>query len=378
MRRASDSTLMSLFGAMTCLLCGCTTLLPETDLCAPGSGPSPAVDHAQPIAGGENHPVSIAVSGGNVVWADQGPPQQDVREGSIVALSLCSGAQRVLARQQSRPSALVVVADVVYWINAGMMNGEGEVWRIPLGASEGAATQLAMEELRPSALAVEGDIVYWCNRGDLDAMGASVPGTGTLRRLKLAGGSVETLASALDAPSALAVRDGVVVWTEQGRGALIDIDPNDGKTELTASYAEASGSVSRLDTNGAGPATRTAEQQDSPVAIALDPQRTVWLDRGLYRGTGSVQRSDGAPLGTGFDFPGGIALDGELVYVAVTGAIDEHEEGHILRQGLDGQSFDLAASQQLPMAIAADRHLAYWVNFGDLTTTNGQVLVRFK
>src|SRR5262249_43833660 len=155
-------------------------------------------------------------------------------------------------------------------------------------------------------------------KGDLDAQGVSVPGSGSIRRYDPARGQSETLVDKLDAPSALSVHDGVVLFATSGRGALIDIDPNDGKTELIATYTQNTGAIYQLDATGQR--QLIADKQDSPVAVSQDSSRIYWLNRGLFRGSGTVQRSDGMSVASGLDFPGGMFVSDGAVFVAVTGA----------------------------------------------------------
>src|SRR4029079_1801954 len=117
-----------------------------------------------------------------------------------------------------------------------------------------------------------GDQIYWANRGEVDATGITVPGTGTVRRLDPALAAPITVADSLDAPSAIAAASGILVWANAGRGALIDIDPADGKTELVATYEQDTGSLQRLDPGATAPQL-IAGGQDAPVAVARDGDR---------------------------------------------------------------------------------------------------------
>jgi hypothetical protein len=71
-------------------------------------------------------------------------------------------------------------------------------------------------------------------------------------------------------------------------------------------------------------------------------------------------------------------LDGDDIYVAVTGAEDEPREGHISRHRLGVPELQIASSQQLPRAITVDRHLIYWVNYGTTNAPDGEVLARWQ
>jgi hypothetical protein len=195
-----------------------------------------------------------------------------------------------------------------------------------------------------------------------------VPGTGALRRFD---GTSTTLVGALDAPAAVAVRDGVVTWASEGRGMLVDLD---GNGQLVPSFEKNSGAVERW---VGGMRSVVASQEDSPVAVIVDAAHTWFVTRGQKRGSGALAREDGVQQ-SGFDFPGGLFVDGNDAFIAVTGAEDEMQEGHIIRARVGADPLDIAGAQQLPRAVAADRHLVYWVNFGRLDVPDGQLLVRYK
>jgi hypothetical protein len=360
--------------ALAPLLTACTALLPANSICPPGQGPAVGATTAQPLASGENHPVAIAVLGGTMFWLDQGPPAQEVDEGSVVSREVCSGVQRVLARKQSRPTALVLnVADGhAYWVNGGRSNASGQLCRVAIDGSETDATCLLSGEARPSAIALDGGSVYFTDKGDLAADGTFVPGSGSLRRYDLASGAVTTVVDTLDAPTGVIAANGVVTWTSAGRGALVDID---GNGMPVPTFAPGSGAVERWQ---GGQRTVVGSALDSPVALASSPTHLYWIDRGVLRGTGRLHRED-LVVTDGLDFPGGLAVDGtgsaDQAFAAVTGAEDEDSEGRVSRLQLGVPEQQLASDQQLPKAIAVDHHLLYWVNYGHPPLTDGQVVV---
>jgi hypothetical protein len=361
------------FAIAALLLGGCTPLLPGDQLCPQGRGPVPGVSQPQTLGEGENHPVAIAVTGGTLFWLDQGPPNQTSDEGTVVSRDLCSGIQRVLVRgSQSRPGAMALDGGFLYWVNVGRMNGTGELKRVAQNGDDQDVRPLSSPEKRPSAIAIDSGMVYFVNQGDLDPNGVFVPGTGSLRRYELSTGTVTTLVSGLDAPSGVAAAGGVVTWTASGRGALVAIDPPPAMPIPT--FAEGTGSIERLRD---GQREMIAGGLNAPVAVVMSATHTWWLDRGVRRGSGRLMRED-ATSATGLDFPGALAVDGDDVYVAVTGAEDEMLEGHISRHRLGVPEQKLVSSQQLPRGIAVDKHLVYWVNFGRIVAPDGQVLARWK
>jgi hypothetical protein len=345
-----------------CLLLGaCTPLEPGDALCPPGQGPVVGSSDVQTLGEGENHPVALAVLGGTLFWLNEGPPLQEVDEGSVVSRDLCSGVQHVLARGLSRPQAMVLAPDEghIYWVNSGRSNGNGSMCRVALDGDDQDVRCLVSGLRHPSAIAREGTTLYVAQKGDLAGDGTYVPGTGAITRFDGAAGSETVLVDGLDAPSGVAVLGGVVSWTAEGKGALVDIDRNG---ELHATVAEGTGSVEQL---RGGARLALASGLDAPIAVAAGASHTYWVTRGVRRGTGGVFRED-ASIASGLDFPGALALDagGEPVHVAITGAADEEAEGHISVFTLGAPERSLASAQQLPRAIAVDRHLVYWVNFG--------------
>jgi hypothetical protein len=352
------------------VVAGCTSLQAENQLCPPGSpGPVPNVSQPQTLGEGENHPVAIAAVGATTLWLDQGPPTQTSDEGTVVARDLCSGKQTILVRQkQSRPSALVVDQGLVYWVNAARDNGMGSLMKVDV---QGAMPELQLSkgEKRPSAIAIDGGTIYFVNEGDIDATGVFVPGTGQLRKYE--NGQATTLVDGLDAPTGVAVRNGVVMWSAAGQGALVDIDGNGVKIPT---FAEGTGSIEKLEN---GQRTVLAMGLNAPIAVAKTEQHNFWMERGVKRGTGKLSRDDTMIAG-GLDFPGDFTVDGDDFYTAETGSEDEIMEGKVFRDHLGVPEVQIAASQQLPRAITTDAHLLYWVNFGRLDTPDGQVLARWK
>jgi hypothetical protein len=346
-------------------LVGCTPSQPSTAICPAGHGPVRGMPQPQVLADGKNHPNALLVDGGTVYFVDQGPPLQASAEGEIVALDVCSARQTLLASQQARPAGLVLEGGTLYWAAAGLTDGAGQVCRLAPG---GMPDCFATGEARPAAVAVENGVVYWVNRGRVAADGTFVPGTGALRRFD---GASTTLVDTLDAPSAVAVRGGVVTWASEGRGMLVDLD---GNGMLEPSFEKNSGAVERW---AGGTRSVIVAQQDAPIALVVDAAHTWFVNRGQKRGAGALAREDGVLQG-GFDFPGGLFVDGSDAFIAVTGAEDEMQEGHIVRVRPGADPLDIAGAQQLPRAIAADRHLVYWVDFGRLDIPDGQLLVRYK
>src|SRR5207253_310386 len=146
-------------------------------------------------------------------------------EGAVVARDLCSGTQRVLARnRQSRPAALALDGGFLYWVNAGSANGSGELKRVATSGDDQDIRPLSAGERRPAAIAIQGGMIYFVDQGDLDGNGVFVPGTGALRRFDPATGLTTTLVDGLDAPGGVAASVGGVTWSAAGRGALVDID----------------------------------------------------------------------------------------------------------------------------------------------------------
>jgi hypothetical protein len=355
------------------LVGACTPLLAGGDLCPPGRGPAPLMDF--PLAMAQNRPVAVTVRAGFIYWINQGPA--GTPEGEVKRVDLCSRTlPTALAASQPRPTALLVDGEAIYWANEGLADGQGEVWRANLDGS--GASQLASAQDRPSALAVDASAIYWTSLGARDPQGFIIAGTGSVWRLDR-GGTLKRLVDRRDAPSAIAVRDGVVYFTEAGAGAIVDLNPA-GPPMPTPTVGKGSGTVQRIATDGT--LTALATGADDPVALTVDGDGVLWLDRGVFPGSGALWRSSAGATGSvrgGLDFPTAFVRDGDAIYVSVTGAEDETREGRVARVGLVAQDLvDFAVSQQLPRGVALDGNLVYWVDYGTPSTTDGVVLARFK
>jgi hypothetical protein len=364
----------------------CTALRPEDELCPAGRGPIRGLPDPQVLASGENHPVALAVTGATLLWLDQGAPLQAAAEGSVVRLDYCTGNQQILARAQNRPSALALDATsrMLFWVNQGQTDGQGELWQVPIDGTERYATRLMMNEDHPTGVALDGTYVYWVNEGKRDSSGLSLPGGGSLRRMNLQDSRVETLAENLDAPSALVVAQGYVYVALAGTGAMVNIDPGGTEPITEVTFEVGSGSVIRVEAApGRQPSTVTSAQ-NYPFALSFSGGQLYILNHGVLRSTGQVVvagglAGSGSVIADSLDFPTAMAVDSGTIYVAATGRFDEVAEGHLLmEETLTNVVTDVVGDQQLPRGIALDTHLVFWVNFGTLDTTDGDVRALFR
>jgi hypothetical protein len=126
------------------------------------------------------------------------------------------GAPELLRDEQARPSAIVARDDTLYWANAGLDLGQGEILSMAKDGS-GAITTIAIGQTYPAAIAVDATHVYWINEG-------TDPGyaDGSLRRCARAGcaGPPEILLEPLMDPRGLALDDDAVYVTTFGAGKV--------------------------------------------------------------------------------------------------------------------------------------------------------------
>ena len=144
--------------------------------------------------GGWNHPVGLAVSGGNVYWGDLSP-------GEILMAPVGGGATTTLVAGIA-PIALAADATSIYWTDA-----TGAVMKV---AQAGGAPVTLATSANAIDIAVDGTDVYWAT------MAFDTPST--ISKVPIAGGAAVTLASGLHTVEGIAVDATNVYWTEDGVG----------------------------------------------------------------------------------------------------------------------------------------------------------------
>jgi len=152
------------------------------------------------LAGGQNGPVSVAVDANHVYWSNIGSGNN----GSVVESAKTptdAGALVILAANQASPQGVALDATHVYWANAGSnSNNDGTIMRVRIGG--GTPETIAAGQASPLMVAVDGENAYWANNAD-----------GTVRRAPASGGADQILVSGQMAPDAIAVDPSNVYWT---------------------------------------------------------------------------------------------------------------------------------------------------------------------
>jgi sugar lactone lactonase YvrE len=161
----------------------------------------------------------------------------------VMRLPIAGGKATELASTVNDAVRLFAVDGLhVYWLASSKI--------LKVAKSGGTASELA-QGTNVWGMASNGAHLYWTDKGDGKA-------NGTVRRVPVAGGPVETLASGLTLPWGIAVDSTHAYWVTN---------------------ADKTGSVMRVPTRG-GPPETLAAQQDAPVHIALDAGSVYWTNAG--------------------------------------------------------------------------------------------------
>ncbi len=136
---------------------------------------------------------------GTVYWPSYGASAQT---GTINASVLILGipATSVLASGQAQPVSTALRGGYLYWANLG-----GQIMRLDL--PDGPPELLVDGQVKAIHVAVDSDNVYWTN----------FTGSGAVRRAPLHGGPVTDIANSLPFPRAILVNDTALYWaTDDG------------------------------------------------------------------------------------------------------------------------------------------------------------------
>lgn len=275
----------------------------------------------------------------------------------------------LLAGGLNVPRGIALAAGHVYIVTGGTTaTATGTVARVAIGGGE--LETLASGQSQPHDLQVS-DRVYWTNATFFAANGRS------LRAMPLTGGADVTVATFNPGPFALAI-DATTAYVARGEtdqpltsaplagGATSDLTPPTGvirdlEVDATHVYYLVGSQVRRVLKSGAAAPEQIASSTE-PQALASHGDTLYWIS------SASVMRAqrDGTGLATVATATRplrAIAVDDTHVYVAEHG--DGAADGRILRVPVGGGELEpLTTARHAPFAIALDAESVYWTDGG--------------
>lgn len=242
----------------------------------------------------------------------------------------CAGTSVTRWTSPDASRAVVTDADAAYFTTWGTAwpDGVGAIVRAPL--SGGPITILSDSEVVPYAIAEDADHLYWT---DYKA--------GTVRSMRKQGGTPVSLASGFYGPTALAVRDGVVFFTDSG---AVDRVPTNG------------GAISDVMQTG-GDATAVVSDGSElfvqvGVTVGQDPsQAALW--RVAPDGADPVVLAQGATFDT-TEGTWSLAQHGQWLYWAST------HDNAVYRIDKQTGEETIVAHAPSPFSIAVSGNYLYW------------------
>jgi hypothetical protein len=304
-------------GGVTCVRGGTTALFPITVACA------------------QVTPARVVTDNDFVYWTVQGG-------GAVVMKApVAGGAPEPLVFDSAEAVGLAVDRVFVYYTQRSV----GRVMRVPIAG--GQAVALATKLDSPLFLATDGASLYWT--------GGQTTGTGTVMKLALDQGAKPiTLIDGQSRPRAIAVDGGYVYWTDFLDGTLL----------RTLDHIDATAD------GGARQATRLATGLNRPSDLAVRdgyaylPDQPVLPDQ-----PGRILRvpttgGDVQCLATMTGTPFGIATDGISVYWSTLG------DGAIFKTSVDKTTIDcltvppFAPGEADPHFLTVDPLAVYWGTWG--------------
>ena len=129
-------------------------------------------------------------------------------------------AAQAIFTGQHLPQAVVTDGTNVYWSNLGtfdsqgISNGDGTIWQGSVNG--GTPIPLSANEPTPDGMALDSSYVYWADVGKLGGDNLPALNAGSIKRVRIGGGPVETIASSQAAPYAIIVNNGKIYWNEYG------------------------------------------------------------------------------------------------------------------------------------------------------------------
>lgn len=210
--------------------------------------------------------------------------------GELMRASIAGGMPERLAKGNSI-SAIAFHSSTIYWADWR----DGTIMTLP--KSGGTPSVLTWEARRPSALAVDDERIYWTEDiGDAGGAVVSVP---------LGGGTPRALATGQDAPRGMAINLTHVYWTTAFGDALARVPLHGGRSEMLfdeSHYAE---------------------------RVVLDDSFAYWVNAYAVFKTG-LDGSTHEEL-PAIAFPADVAVDDESIYVLNNPAGPSNDECTVLK-----------------------------------------------
>jgi hypothetical protein len=146
----------------------------------------------------------MAVDSSNIYWA--ACSTDTATGGSVFQVPFIGGSPTTLAGGEAYTNAIASDGQFVYF-----GTNDGTLAKVPIGG--GTVTTLISDSSLGAAadVAVDSAYVYWANESD----------PGSVFRIPLQGGVVETLATGQVSPYAIAVDASSVYWVNQGDGPVL-------------------------------------------------------------------------------------------------------------------------------------------------------------
>ncbi|MBW2523098.1 MAG: hypothetical protein JRI23_02930 [Deltaproteobacteria bacterium] len=150
----------------------------------------------------------IAVYGSDVYWSCA--PCDAIKRVSTAGTNPAT-----LADSEDAPSDVAVTSDGIFWVNRVTMSTSspvttGSVRRLEHGQS--TPVSLATNQAGPHAIAVDDTHVYWTNFFD-----------GTIKRVPIVGGAVDTVASLQGEPTDIAIDGTTIYWIDEEAGTIVRV-----------------------------------------------------------------------------------------------------------------------------------------------------------
>ena len=272
----------------------------------------------------------VAVSG-SLYWVDQIRPS-----GSVWTCTVTGGTcnAHTLVTGQNAPERITSAAGFLYWTNYGTGGAaDGSVMAYAL--SGGARSALATNLWTPEGIAADGANVFWAQ----SYSGAPAQ----IVRLQLSNStSTPYLPSSTSSPTAVALGNGEVYWTESGDGNVAMSQESawaasnvavgqsapwalsvDSSYVYWVDYASP-GSVWQYGISS-GSAVQLRTTEEYPIRVASDAAQAYWIDQGsTTTATGKLVGCDPATGATAdlepnLDHAASLAIDGTAVYFGTVG-----------------------------------------------------------